>query len=79
MQVRIVKAGCDRTATSIDNLRCVTDQRGDVVVTADVHTATNPKRTSFGKRLLLVNGNDMSVQHDQIGRRVVGASKTDAK
>ena len=72
--MRIVKTGYDRAAISIDDLRCVTDQRGDVVAITDAYNATIAHGEGFGARVLLVNGDDMSVQHDQFGQRVVGAA-----
>ena len=73
--MRIVKAGCDRPATSIDDLRCFTDQRGDVVAITDADKSAVVNGEGLGARVLLVNGDDMSVQHDQFGHGVGAARK----
>lgn len=78
MQVRIVETRCHRAATSIDDVRCVSNQRGDIVALADADKMTVAHGESRGTWALQVDRDDMRVQHDQVGRQVVGAMSRSA-
>ena len=64
----IVKTWHDRFLFRVNNFRFLTDHRPDRLVGPNCNKATVSNRKGFGSRLVRINGQNLRVHDDQVGR-----------